>query len=328
MDKVTQLFVFALLTIATVVVAEEVTTYGPIKSGELLWNVANTITTDKSVTRYQVMLALFKANPGAFAIPCNLHSLKAGKKLQVPALAEIQAVDQTEALKEATRQKTEWETYRKQPKNIVCPPQEKTSLKDMQSKTAEAVTPISSVPTPSQPYPEVTPQTTVETPKKREQSSVVTPITSSQPATTDTKPPVAESVSSDSETTPEKTTESVEQKTPAEETPAVSSQDSTTNVVEETPPTSDERLVPATENAAVTPPPVATNESSATPPSVSVDKPKPSEGSATTKTQSASSGSAVELALGVTIAVFLLAMLLSWLLRSEPSTRPIPGEEV
>ena len=37
-------------------------TYGPTKTGDLLWNIAGEVRPDKSISRYQAMLSLLKAN--------------------------------------------------------------------------------------------------------------------------------------------------------------------------------------------------------------------------------------------------------------------------
>lgn len=100
---------------------ETVKHYGPVKSGDILWDIAGKIPlADTSVTRYQVMFALFKVNTQAFHVPCNIHSpLKVGKTLQIPALAEMQTVSRAEAVTLFNQQQTVWKRRREQA--IICP---------------------------------------------------------------------------------------------------------------------------------------------------------------------------------------------------------------
>lgn len=94
-------------------------TYGPVKSGELIWNIAGKVSPNASVSRQQVIMGILRANPSAFKVPCNFNSLKVGEKLVVPTLADIQAVSQEEAQKEFEGQNEAWKNRKKNP--IVCP---------------------------------------------------------------------------------------------------------------------------------------------------------------------------------------------------------------
>ncbi|HHB92840.1 MAG TPA: hypothetical protein ENK59_06495 [Thioploca sp.] len=102
-----------LLTITSSTFAQ---TYGPTKAGDLLWNIAGKVRPNESITRYQAMLALLKANPQAFQIPCNLNTLKVGKILQIPS--NMQELTKKEAVNEFYRQRDEWKDFRK--KQIIC----------------------------------------------------------------------------------------------------------------------------------------------------------------------------------------------------------------
>jgi FimV-like protein len=97
--------------------AEE-STYGPVKQGELIGNIAGKVAPNSSVSRQQVILGLLKANPQAFKVSCNFNSLKVGEKLRIPPLSDIQAVSQADAKKEYNRQNVEWKNRGKPP--IVC----------------------------------------------------------------------------------------------------------------------------------------------------------------------------------------------------------------
>lgn len=120
--KVIWLFICCFILSSTAGVDDEtVKHYGPVKSGDILWDIAGKIPlADTSVTRYQVMFALFKANTQAFHVPCNIHSpLKVGKTLKIPSLAEMQAVSHTEVMTLFNQQQTIWKRRREQA--IVCP---------------------------------------------------------------------------------------------------------------------------------------------------------------------------------------------------------------
>jgi FimV-like protein len=116
-------------------------TYGPIKTGEMLWEIAAKVRPDPAITRHQVMIALLKANPHAFRISCNINSLKTAQTLLIPALAEMQTTGAAAAEKEYYRQNNEWKAYRRQKgPPIVCPPVVPTTTKSAES--AEIAEPI------------------------------------------------------------------------------------------------------------------------------------------------------------------------------------------
>ena len=109
--------------------------YGPLKSGDILWDIAGKVQlTDTSITRYQVMVALFKANAQAFRVPCNIHSLlKVGQTLQIPSLVEMRATTHAEAIALFDQQKTIWKHRRTQ--TIICPA-DKNKEADKEEKPA------------------------------------------------------------------------------------------------------------------------------------------------------------------------------------------------
>ncbi len=117
---------FALLAVfllGMVSSAQALDTYGPVRRGEDLWDIAKQIHHDRDVSRDQVMLALLKANPRAFEYACNANSpLKVGEKLQIPSLAAVEALSRADALREFERQLREWENHRLTGGKFVCPP--------------------------------------------------------------------------------------------------------------------------------------------------------------------------------------------------------------
>ena len=109
------------LTISPAIKPEELT-YGPIQSGDRLWDIATQLRPNPTISRYQVMIALLKANPQAFRIPCNLNSLKIGNRFKIPSLADMQILTPEQALAEFNRQNGEWQLARQQKQKMVCQP--------------------------------------------------------------------------------------------------------------------------------------------------------------------------------------------------------------
>ncbi len=83
------------------------TEYGPVQRGDTLGGLAKRLRPDDSVTTEQMMLALFEANPKAF-LRNNINGLKAGYTLRIPDMGEINALSQTEALREIKQQSARW----------------------------------------------------------------------------------------------------------------------------------------------------------------------------------------------------------------------------
>ena len=60
-------------------------TYGPVRAGETLWQIAGRAYPRVHLERDQVMLALIQANPSAFSVPRNINAiLRVGAVLQLP----------------------------------------------------------------------------------------------------------------------------------------------------------------------------------------------------------------------------------------------------
>ena len=117
----TLIYLVMLASTSTVntVQAENINTYGPIKSGDMLWNIAAKVS-PSSISRHQAILALHRINPHAFRVSCNINSLKVGGILRIPSLLEMQTLSRAEATQELNRQNNEWKNRRQ--KSIVCPP--------------------------------------------------------------------------------------------------------------------------------------------------------------------------------------------------------------
>ena len=81
--------------------------YGPIKRNETLWSIAERLRPGTDISMHQMMLALQRKNPRAFA-DNNINNLNAGSTLKVPSRDEILAVSTSEAYAETQRQYAEW----------------------------------------------------------------------------------------------------------------------------------------------------------------------------------------------------------------------------
>lgn len=112
-----QRFILTLLFALTTTATAE--TYGPVKTGEMMWGIAGKLHLAPELTRYQAIIALLRSNPHAFSIPCNFNSLKLGTSLTIPPQTEISRLSATEALQEFSRQEIEWKKHR-QGQEIQC----------------------------------------------------------------------------------------------------------------------------------------------------------------------------------------------------------------
>ena len=84
--------------------------YGPIKRGETLYKIADSIKPD-GVTLEQMLVGLYRSNPSAFEK--NMNRMKTGKILRVPEKEELAAMPQREAAKEIRVQAADWNAYRR-----------------------------------------------------------------------------------------------------------------------------------------------------------------------------------------------------------------------
>ncbi len=82
------------------------TTYGPIPRGATLWGLAHRLRSSSAITINQMMVALYRANPGAFY--GNINRLKAGYILRIPARKAVLAVTRGLATREVIRQNRLW----------------------------------------------------------------------------------------------------------------------------------------------------------------------------------------------------------------------------
>ena len=77
-----------------------------VQRGETLWGIAARVRPDSRLTMNQTMLAIFEANPQAFA--GNINIMSAGAELRIPSADEVFRINRGDALREAQRQNNEW----------------------------------------------------------------------------------------------------------------------------------------------------------------------------------------------------------------------------
>ena len=77
-----------------------------VQRGETLWGIASRMRTDSRLSMNQTMLAIYEANPGAFA--GNINLLKAGATVRIPSADEVFQISRRDAFSEVQRQNTNW----------------------------------------------------------------------------------------------------------------------------------------------------------------------------------------------------------------------------
>ncbi|GMQ96530.1 MAG: hypothetical protein BMS9Abin15_0202 [Gammaproteobacteria bacterium] len=85
--------------------------YGPTGEHETLWSIATKTRPDRSVSVHQMMLALLRANPEAFANG-NINNLKRGSILRIPGRAVSTSLTKQAALAEVSSQNATWQAGR------------------------------------------------------------------------------------------------------------------------------------------------------------------------------------------------------------------------
>lgn len=105
-----------------------------VRPGDTLSKIANKLQVDSNAAPKQTMVALYRANPQAFANN-NMNVLRSGAVLRVPAAAEIEAISATEASAEVARQYGAW---RNSPGQASAPQGERLRLVPAQQPAAPA----------------------------------------------------------------------------------------------------------------------------------------------------------------------------------------------
>lgn len=86
--------------------------YGPVKRGDTLGKIA-LATKPADVTLEQMLVLLFRDNPGAFAGK-NMSRLKTGKIIKLPSADQYRSITPAEARREVLVQARDWNAYREQ----------------------------------------------------------------------------------------------------------------------------------------------------------------------------------------------------------------------
>lgn len=97
--------------------------YGPVAPGQTLWSIASSVRPDTSISVNQMMVALLRANPEAFAQD-NVNRLRQGSVLRVPGQEEATRLSAAQAAELVNQQASAWRTPRAavpQPVEIASP---------------------------------------------------------------------------------------------------------------------------------------------------------------------------------------------------------------
>ena len=86
-------------------------TYGPVQREDTLWELALRFRGDVPVNVQQAMIAILRANPGAF-VEGNINALRTGVTLRVPTAADMAAITPGAASAEFARHEAAWRTRR------------------------------------------------------------------------------------------------------------------------------------------------------------------------------------------------------------------------
>ena len=79
-----------------------------VRPGDTLWPIAQSLR-PRDVSNYQMMIALQRANPGAFPHG-NVNEIQSGSLLTVPSDEQVRGIGQRDALREFRRQMQAWKT--------------------------------------------------------------------------------------------------------------------------------------------------------------------------------------------------------------------------
>jgi pilus assembly protein FimV len=115
-----------------------------VQRNDTLYRIAERVRPGSRRQINQTMIALYRANPDAFA--GSIHRLKAGSVLRIPDAAEIEATSLEEATREVARQTEEWRAQTESGRLQLVPPTE-TASERAAPDTAPAPAPDGQTPT-------------------------------------------------------------------------------------------------------------------------------------------------------------------------------------
>ena len=121
--------------------------YGPTRSSDTFWSIAQKVRPDNSVDIYQVMAAIFDANPHAFS-NANYNSLERGMILLIPSKAVMLAIPKSMAKERAARDDKGWRKATatpttSQPKPVTLPETTPSVTKPVtETATSSTTTPV------------------------------------------------------------------------------------------------------------------------------------------------------------------------------------------
>ena len=126
-----------------------------VQRGDTLWGITNRVRPDSRLTINQTMLAIYEANPEAFA--GNINVLRAGATLRIPSADDVFRINRGDAFAEVRRQNEAWsgetpasapspapapapvETVDTQPSLTLVPPDEEDDLGVIDDEPENAV---------------------------------------------------------------------------------------------------------------------------------------------------------------------------------------------
>ena len=97
-----------------------------VQRGDTLWGLASRMRPDNRLTINQTMVAIFEANPEAFAN--NINVLSAGASLRIPSADEVFRITRADAIAEVQRQNSAWEGGDVAPAPVASAPTPQPSL--------------------------------------------------------------------------------------------------------------------------------------------------------------------------------------------------------
>lgn len=83
--------------------------YGPVSASDTLWSIASKVRPNSDVSIHQTLVAIYRANPHAFANG-NINNLLRGEVLQIPDAGDISQVPHRAALQDVSVQNKQWQS--------------------------------------------------------------------------------------------------------------------------------------------------------------------------------------------------------------------------